>query len=233
MLIGHIDAREIHLLPRLSLRRLGGRSAVLNFLNQLQSDPAAVRAMTGFLEERDVDRGSSAGGPGSVSDRLADLIASGEALVGATEPQLLWRHAVSSRDRSSALAFLRRLRTSAGAMWNLRQFVWKSTGSTDLSRIDDDQILEQVATLVSSGEAVIGFRMLLRGGGGGAEEAPARPQPAPAAAPPSPRAEREREADPPTFVPHHDAAMQAQALIAAAQNGVPFCEECARAARRS
>jgi hypothetical protein len=224
MLLGHIDAQEIHLLPRFSVRSLGDRPAALNFLNQFQSDPAAMESLTDFLDEGSSNPAVAAGSP---EDRFAGLIASGEALVGPGQRQLLWRHAVSSQSRSSALEFLRRFRTSSAAMGNLRQFVWKCSGSPDLSRVDDNRILEQAASWVASGEAVVGFRMLLHGGGGGGEEAPARPQPAAAAAAPRPsRDARELEPDPATFPPSHDAAMQAQALIAAAQTGVPFCLEC-------
>lgn len=52
-----------------------------------------------------------------------------------------------------------------------------------------------------------------------------------AAAPsaPPPPSERPQEEDPPTFAAV-DGGAQASALRNAAQDGVPFCEECARAA---
>jgi hypothetical protein len=62
-----------------------------------------------------------------------------------------------------------------------------------------------------------------------AAEAPARSTPATA---PAPHVAREQEPDPPTVAPDHDAASQAEALITAAEDGVPFCEECEKARLR-
>lgn len=57
----------------------------------------------------------------------------------------------------------------------------------------------------------------------------------PTAAPPPPPASPRREAAPAaapatTFIPTLDAAAMAAVLVQAARDGVPFCEECARAA---
>jgi hypothetical protein len=225
MLLGHIGALEIHVVAGFSARRMSGRSEIEKFLERSQSDPAALDRLSGFLRGRDDSPALAA----PAADRIAALIAGGQALLEPGDGQLLWRHAVSSQSRFSALEFLRRFSTSPVAMWNLRAFVWKCTVAPDLGRIDDGRILEQVASWVASGEAVVGFRMRLRGGEAVAAEAPARSTPATA---PAPHVAREQEPDPPTFAPDHDAASQAEALITAAEDGVPFCEECEKARLR-
>jgi hypothetical protein len=192
VLLGKINALEIHLLTRFSVRRLGDRSAILRFLNQFQSDPVAMASLSGFLRERDANPTHTPAATRPLTDRLADLIASGDALLGPDQCQLLWRHPVSSQSSFSALAFLQQLRTSPAAMWNLRRFVWKRNLPPDLSSVNDDRILEQVASWVAGREVVVGFRMLLRGGGGETtdELASARPQPAVAAAPAGPQSRK-------------------------------------------
>jgi hypothetical protein len=179
MLLGHIGALEIHLVAGSSARRMRGRSAIEKFLERWQSNPAALKRLSGFLRER----GDSPAQAAPVADRIAALITGGQALLEPSDGQLLWRHAVSSQSRFSALEFLRQFSTSPVAMWNLRAFVWKCTVAPDLGRIDDGRILEQVASWVASGEAVVGFRKRLRGGEAMATEAPAPSTTAAAVAP--------------------------------------------------
>lgn len=142
--------------------------------------------------------------------------------------QFLWRYSVHPfGDAAQALQFLGSFKTDAAAMAHLRRLVSQRCEMGDVSRVSDDRILEQVAALLGSGELLAGYQwhepIQLPGEGG--EEAP----PAPAAAPP-PQARERQEPDPPTFGPLHDGAGQSQGLLAAAESGVPFCEECARAA---
>jgi hypothetical protein len=55
------------------------------------------------------------------------------------------------------------------------------------------------------------------------------PKPVAKTAPPVERRAPELKSGP-TFPPNHDAEAQAEVLIAAAKEGIPFCEECARMA---
>ncbi len=55
------------------------------------------------------------------------------------------------------------------------------------------------------------------------------PKPVAKTAPPIERRETEQKSGP-TFPPNHDGEAQAEVLIAAAKEGIPFCEECARMA---
>jgi hypothetical protein len=221
MLLGKIHAFEIHVLSRFDVRSLLDRSAVLRFLKQLQSDPVAK-------EELDIF-GKTSPFPGSESclltEHLADLVVGGHALLESNLRQLFWRHHVSSLSKSYALMFLRQFSTSAGAMCNMREFVRKCKALPNVCTIRDDIVQEQLASSIASGEAVVGFRTLNRIGGGVPPPfGPTAPPPAPA-----PRVERTWEPDPATFSSSHDAGSQAQALLAAAQNGIPFCEECQKA----
>ncbi|MCZ8177278.1 MAG: hypothetical protein O9343_19065 [Burkholderiaceae bacterium] len=98
----------------------------------------------------------------------------------------------------------------------------------DPSRCDDHDVL---ALLAAAGAPATSARTAPRGHRlAPTPAAPAPPSSAgasqPAAAPPPPA-----EA-PGTLSASRDAAALAQALIDAAQSGVPFCEECERARRR-
>jgi hypothetical protein len=142
--------------------------------------------------------------------------------------QFLWRYRVHPfGDAAQALQFLTRFKGDAAAMARLRGLIAQRSAAGDLSRVSDDQILAQVAGMLGSGELVAGYR--------GQEaiqlpEAAAEAAPAPASTPPPPQTRERQEPDPPTFEAQHDGAGQAQTLSMAASSGVPFCEECARAA---
>lgn len=144
--------------------------------------------------------------------------------------QFLWRYSVHPfGDAAQALQFLGSFKTDAAAMARLRRLVSQRCEMGDVSRIPDDRILVQVAGLLGSGDLLAGYQwhepIELPGEGG--EEAPPAP-----AAPPAPPARERQEPDPPTFGAQHDGAGQAQGLLAAAESGMPFCEECARAANQ-
>lgn len=221
MFLGRIDTLEIHVLSRFAVCGWLDRSAVVRFLKQLQADPV-------FREELDFfGRGSQIQRPKSypVTEHLADLVASGDALLESDLRQFFWRHHVSSLSKSYVLMFLRRFSTSAEAMGNLRDFVRKCKALPKACIIRDDIVLDQLASWIATGEAVIGFRTLNRISGGlAAPFAPAGPPIASA-----PRVLRREEPDPPTFPSSHDAGSQARALLAAAQHGIPFCAECDKA----
>jgi hypothetical protein len=161
----------------------------------------------------------------TLTDHLADLIVGGQALLESNLRQLFWRHHVSSLSKPYALLFLRRFSTSSGAMGNMREFVRKCKALPNACTMRDDVVQEQLASAIASGEAVIGFRTLNRIGGGVAPPfGPTAPPP-----PPASKVQPSWEPDPATFPASHDAGSQAQALLAAAQNGSPFCEECQKA----
>jgi hypothetical protein len=126
-------------------------------------------------------------------------------------------------------AFLRRkleqLRLDPVAMLEVRRLVRERTG-TDLRQLSDEEALAEFARLF----AVTGDAPAPRRTGGGAAADAASSTAAPPAPSPRPPASREREPESPTFPPDHAPSAQAAALTAAALTGVPFCEECARAA---
>ncbi len=142
--------------------------------------------------------------------------------------QFFWRYRVHPfGDAAAALQFLGRFKTDAAAMARLRGVIAQRSFGGDFSRVSDDQVLAQVAALLGSGELVAGYQhhepIQL-------PEAAAEEAPAPAFTPKPQRTRERQEPDPPTFSAQHDGAGQADALAMAAASGVPFCEECARAA---
>lgn len=105
---------------------------------------------------------------------------------------------------------------------------------TDLSRLDDSQIKQQLAAALEQGRlrAAAGPALLLRPVGQGLLPPPAAPPAAPVSSP-RPAAPAAAAAPPPaiesTFGSDVDVEAMVAVLRAAAQDGVPFCEECARA----
>ena len=142
----------------------------------------------------------------------------------------LWRHySREFRDRDLALQFLGRFRNDAAAMAELRRLVAEKSWETDVSRLTDDQVLGQIAALITSGVLLVGYEWERAWGRAAPEEEEA---PAQAAAGPA-RRERAAEEEGSTFAGGHDGSGQAQVLRSAAESGTPFCEECQRAAEAS
>ncbi len=119
------------------------------------------------------------------------------------------------------------------AMGGLRTMALLLADSTDWSRHDDHAVADQIAAACASGHLVVlprwgrptMYRLI-------PALAPA-PPPAPPAPAPTPRA---APATPPppvetTFSPDLDVAAMVAVLQQAAQDGVPFCEECDKARR--
>jgi hypothetical protein len=100
---------------------------------------------------------------------------------------------------------------------------------TELSRLDEHQLVDHLAAAVANGRLrAAGSRPALRRLVAAAPApAPAPPAAAPArrAAPVAPPAPVET-----TFGSELDVAAMVAVLVQAAQDGVPFCEECAQAA---
>jgi hypothetical protein len=94
-----------------------------------------------------------------------------------------------------------------------------------------DQLFAALANLLATRALIPTYRLHATAGTVSDDEklAPARSA-SPTAAVPVPAGKgKEEEAEEPTF-PDNDGAAQAAALRAAAATGVPFCEECAKAA---
>jgi hypothetical protein len=95
-----------------------------------------------------------------------------------------------------------------------------------LAHVTDDIFAEQTIKLLESGALIPIYHRTP-----GALDAQGEPE-----APPPPPVQRpvpdREEAESNTFDPDHDAASQAAALRSAAEDGVPFCEECEKARRK-
>ena len=112
---------------------------------------------------------------------------------------------------------------------------WYAAGlhdGTDWWRLDDAQLKEQLAAALDQGRLRTGQgeKVRLRP----LDQLQPVPQPAAAAPAASPRAAPAPAPAAPvetTFAPNLDVAAQVAVLVQAAQDGVPFCEECERAKR--
>jgi len=115
------------------------------------------------------------------------------------------------------------------AMLEVRSWLRRFSDDPDGGRLTDYEAIERMAGLLYSGKVVAVARQ--QGGGSGPGDPKA---PAPVIAfPLSERSPRISTAssnpvqpeDPPTFTPKLDPAVQAAALVAAAEAGKPFCPE--------
>lgn len=119
-------------------------------------------------------------------------------------------------------------------MGALRNTALQSADGTDWSRVDDHQVVEHVAAAVLAGRlpgSAQATRAPLRrlvANVAAPAASPPPPAPSPPAAAPSP-ASAPAAADT-TFGLDLDVAAMVATLMQAAQDGTPFCEECARAA---
>lgn len=114
------------------------------------------------------------------------------------------------------------------ALAALRLMTLGLADGTELSRLDDQQLVDHLATAVAEGWLrSAGARPVLR------RLVPA-PAPAPTPAPVTSVRRAAPVAPPPgaesTFGSGLDVAAMVAVLVRAARDGVPFCEECARAA---
>jgi hypothetical protein len=113
-------------------------------------------------------------------------------------------------------------------MGRLRELVRKSEGGLYLSLMRDDEVIEQFTRLLHSGRWRLCQQIATRSwapapGVDRTEAEPQReiPRRQPVAPPPVVNVPEST-----TFPPQHDQAAQANTLIEAANDGVPFCEEC-------
>ena len=143
-------------------------------------------------------------------------------------------------DRGDALRFLRKLAPDFDMLSELRRW---GNDSIHKPRSDKSLLHFASASLVSGELTVWYLDRVTRGGGGGTPADTAKPE-VPARAQRNPRervtpsAMREPPQEPWTQsaavpVPEVDVAQQVATLLAAAQNGTPFCEQCERAKREA
>ena len=140
---------------------------------------------------------------------------------------LLCRNVVYQKDepleftkREEAARLVGRLVHDAATLSAVRSMLPPGASYTRLGR---EAALRRLAELLWCGAVLVHRRRFARTAYF-LETARAMGVPAVATPPPRPAAVEETD----TFPVTHDAAAQAQALKAAAQAGVPFCEECAR-----
>lgn len=140
--------------------------------------------------------------------------------------QFFRREDVRTRwDYHSAVQFLNGFRSDEALMATLRRHALAKGTAFSQSKVSDEQVIQILARLLVSGELLVALPHR--------ERYPDTQLPeTPVAAPPAPKEKKEKApiVDEPTFEPEHDGVAQAGVLIAAAKAGMPFCEECARAA---
>jgi hypothetical protein len=145
---------------------------------------------------------------------------------GTTWDLVWWDDVVKFSDRRGALLFLLPFKADAQFMWELRHLLAERNRGYALSRGSDQEVLEEVASLLASKQLWLTRTYRAVEGGFSAEKAEALPevQPLPAL-PRQPAPPAEPPPDEPIFRPNIDAAAIAAAQREAAQSGVPFCEE--------
>lgn len=102
-------------------------------------------------------------------------------------------------------------------------------GLSNLSCRKDSEVLHYLA-LQSLAERLFVIRRIILHSGTGSEDGQQQPAERTGASAETVRRDKTAEPDPPTFAPDALQDQQAGSLIAASQEGVPFCEECARRA---
>jgi hypothetical protein len=135
---------------------------------------------------------------------------------------------VQSLDRGEAEDFLRLRRSDFSFLFELRELLSRTD---PVHRMTDDQVIETIACRLATRELLL--RVTERrweGDSGGNEKSEKQSVPEPDRAPSSAPPKIE-EPEPNFFDSSHDGAAQAAALEAAAESGVPFCQECEKQKR--
>jgi hypothetical protein len=128
---------------------------------------------------------------------------------------------------TDAIRFLMALPQEDAARQSMRGMLRDRGVHSGLAAMSDHEVMRQTAELMVSGLLrVVEIRRIISAGPATEEGEAPRAE----GAAPRPPASRPPEDDSPTFNFPHDPVTQAKALQDAARNGVPFCEECARAA---
>jgi hypothetical protein len=150
--------------------------------------------------------------------------------------ELCRSHSCGDRLRVSGLhdplvsrQWLRQFKGDPAGMFAMRTFLWQGGTAWHLFGLSDDEVINQLAHLLTSGRIHVHTqaRPAARAGGGASSASktqtsvpfPLTPQPKP-----TPQ-EKPQAADPSTFPMNLDGPAQANALMSAAAQGVPFCPE--------
>ncbi len=144
-------------------------------------------------------------------------------------------HCLDVAGRAAAADQLRAYLFQSGDIETLRRIA----GQEDLTslQLTDQQVVEQVAALVERRTVCLLGSVILRPHAFAVQEAAPAPPPRPSATGLTPSRHHPRTEAPPAPGPADDAVdvddrQQVAVLEQAAQDGVPFCEECAKAHER-
>lgn len=135
---------------------------------------------------------------------------------------------VESLDQGEAEGFLRPHKSDYGFLFELRELLSRTD---PVHRMTDEQVIETIACRLATRELLL--RVTERhweGDPGGNEKSEKQSVPEPVHGPstPSPKVEEPEQS---FFDSSHDGAAQAAALQAAAESGIPFCQECEKQKR--
>ncbi|HEY2014100.1 MAG TPA: hypothetical protein VGH38_11410 [Bryobacteraceae bacterium] len=162
-----------------------------------------------------------------LKEEVAQLLHQGELRTVRLPLDAFWQYRFGAREPNMVVQFLGGFQRDLLVLERLRNLLRQRHGDAEFLRLTDAEILVGVAKLLRAEELIVGFRSPPPGSFTGEKSTPtpdfdAPPAPRTAAAP---VVEQEK----PTFA-NPDGARQAKALEDAARKGLPFCEECARAA---
>ena len=139
---------------------------------------------------------------------------------------------VRAGDPTAARLCVGRLAGDEPGLARLRLLAMAIGAEASPARADDQALLDQIAAGITAGSVrVCGAVSTLRLYGLVATPARASAPAAPPAAPPRAASAMAAAAET-TFGPDLDVAAMVAVLVQAAQQGVPFCEECAKAAAK-
>jgi hypothetical protein len=228
MKLQSLGLREWHLFWREEVCSVRSQEEAMAVLG---AGPERGRVATELLREAG---GAGAGSP----EDVARMLTSGELLLirhaaarhaTAGLGPMLWKYPQhGALSEFGAQSFLRRFTNDPLAVEVIRRITQHRLHTAFHESLSISLLFAAAARWIAQGELVVAFRMFSTGGGPTADVAQEKPAPeAPAAAPP---ASKTPEPEVATFPPDHDASIQAQALTSASEQGVPFCEECMRAA---
>ena len=146
--------------------------------------------------------------------------------LGNTHLFICSRDASPRLGRSDALALLERYLADEPTLYALRALLGSLRPAGPVTALNNQQVVEELATRIGNGELILFAESLprmsggaSRGTGGGATSRipPRRPPAAPPPAAPI-------QADPSLFPKNADLAAMAASMQAAAQSGAPLCE---------
>jgi hypothetical protein len=124
------------------------------------------------------------------------------------------------------VAILQRCRTDAAVLFELRALLHERTGSGGVNALSEDGLLEEIASLILSGEFLV-FGKQVRRFSRSEEALGSQRDTAP---PPPPRQQAQAQTaasappEPPTISPDTNRVLLVAAMQGAAESGVPFCD---------